>query len=215
MGVEMNKNKRSHHCGALRASDDGKRVSLLGWVAKRRDLGALIFIDLRDRWGMTQLVFQAQEGAYEEAKTLRSEFVIAVEGIVREREQPNPNLETGEIEVVTDELCVLNSSQTPPFPIENRIEEVGEEMRLRYRYLDLRRPVLQQNFIMRHKITMAVRNFLDNKEFLELETPILTKSTPEGARDYLVPSRVHKGRFYALPQSPQIFKQLFMIFESR
>lgn len=213
MADESKTTKRTHHCGALRSQDEGTRVALLGWVARRRDLGALIFVDLRDRWGTTQLVFQEQQGqdAYVQAKTLRSEFVIAAQGIVRPRDQPNPKLETGEIEVIVDQLIVLNPSETTPFPIENRLEDVGEELRLRYRYLDLRRPVLQRNFVIRHKIALAVRNFLDARHFLEIETPMLTKSTPEGARDYLVPSRVHKGRFYALPQSPQIFKQLFMI----
>lgn len=207
--------KRTHRCDALNLNNEGERVTLLGWVAKRRDLGSLIFIDIRDRWGITQLVFTPEhhEAALAKAKTLRSEFVIAASGLVKKRapEVINTKINTGEIEVWVDELKILNQSKTPPFPIEDNIQGVGEELRLRHRYLDLRRPALQRNFILRHKASMAVRTFLDQRDFLDLETPILTKSTPEGARDYLVPSRVHKGSFYALPQSPQIFKQLFQV----
>lgn len=207
--------KRTHNCGQLNKADVGSRVTLLGWVAKRRDLGSLIFVDIRDRWGMTQLVFNPDHGEeiHNKAKQLRSEFVIAVSGEVRAREEKtvNAKLSTGEIEIFADDLRILNTAVTPPFPIEDDLQGVGEELRLKHRYLDLRRGALQRNFILRHKVAFAVRSFLDSNEFLELETPILTKSTPEGARDYLVPSRVHKGSFYALPQSPQIFKQLFMV----
>ncbi len=207
--------KRSHHCGDLRVKDVGQKVTLMGWVHRRRDLGSIIFIDVRDRWGMTQLVFNPdhQVDTHTKAKLLRSEFVIAITGDVRARDEStvNERLATGEIEVFVDQLHILNHANTPPFPIEDRIEGVGDELRLKYRYLDLRRPILQRNFILRHKIAFMVRKILDELNFLELETPILTKSTPEGARDYLVPSRVHKGNFYALPQSPQIFKQLFMV----
>jgi len=207
--------KRTHHCGALRKNHIGERVLLIGWVAKRRDLGSITFLDIRDRWGVTQLVLNPDHHAetHAKAKDLRSEWVIAAAGEVRERDAQNANakLATGEIEIFVDDLRILNTANTPPFPIQNDLTGVGEELRLEHRYLDLRRPALQQNFILRHKVSMAVRRFLDTREFLELETPILTRSTPEGARDYLVPSRVHKGSFYALPQSPQIFKQLFMV----
>ena len=207
--------KRTHRCDALNLNHAGERVTLLGWVAKRRDLGSLIFIDVRDRWGLTQLVFTPEHNSdvLTKAKALRSEFVIAASGLVKKREAAtvNSKLATGDIEVWVDELKILNTSQTPPFPIENDIQGVGEELRLKHRYLDLRRPALQKNFILRHKAAMAVRTFLDEQDFLELETPMLTRSTPEGARDYLVPSRVHKGEFYALPQSPQIFKQIFQV----
>ncbi|MDJ0834963.1 MAG: aspartate--tRNA ligase [Acidobacteriota bacterium] len=207
--------KRTHHCGALNNNHIGDDVLLMGWVSKRRDLGSITFLDIRDRWGVTQLVLNPdfQADAHTKAKEIRSEYVVAVKGEVRAREERNINkrLATGQIEVFVRELMILNTSSTPPFPVENDIQDVGEELRLKHRYLDLRRPVMQQNFVLRHKVAMAVRRYLDSQEFLELETPILTKSTPEGARDYLVPSRVHKGNFYALPQSPQIFKQLFMV----
>jgi aspartyl-tRNA synthetase len=207
--------RRSHNCGALRPADEGQRVTLMGWVHKRRDLGSLTFIDLRDRYGLTQLVFnpEFQAESHGRAKVLRSEFVIAIVGEVRRRDPAtvNPRIETGAIEVWVEKLVLLNTANTPPFPIEDNLDQVGEELRYRYRFLDLRRARLQRNFILRHRIALACRNYLDQKNFLELETPMLTKSTPEGARDYLVPSRVQKGRFYALPQSPQIFKQLFMV----
>ena len=207
--------KRTHNCGELRPDDAGKEVLLMGWVHRRRDQGYLIFIDVRDRWGMTQVVFNpdVNEQAHAKAKSLRTEFVVAVSGTVHNRHEKTINEKhaTGAIEVHVNQLHILNQANTPPFVIEDRVEGVGEELRLKYRYLDLRRPVLQRNFILRHKIAMKVREILDQNHFLELETPILTKSTPEGARDYLVPSRVHKGKFYALPQSPQIFKQLFMV----
>jgi aspartyl-tRNA synthetase len=185
----------------------------MGWVDTRRDHGQLVFVDLRDREGITQVVFDAANGAVHElAKTLRSEFVIAVVGKVRKRGEglANPNLRTGEIEVVADSLTVLSEAKTTPFPIENETS-TSEDLRLKYRYLDLRRPKLQENFRLRHQITMSVRKTMDKHGFWEVETPILTKSTPEGARDYLVPSRLSHGNFYALPQSPQLFKQLLMI----
>ncbi len=207
--------KRTHDCGSLRKEHVGGQVTLLGWVAKRRDLGNLTFVDIRDRWGVTQLVFNPEinNNTHTKAKDLRSEFVIAVIGqvVARDQDVVNTKVPTGEIEVLVDDLRILNTAQTPPFPIEDNIQGVGEELRLKHRYLDLRRPAMQRNFILRHKVAFTARRFFDQHHFLELETPILTKSTPEGARDYLVPSRVHKGKFYALPQSPQIFKQLFMI----
>lgn len=207
--------KRTHDCGALREEHVGAQVTLLGWVAKRRDLGNLTFVDIRDRWGVTQLVFNPEinNNTHAKAKNLRSEFVIGIIGkvVARDADVINKKIPTGGIEILVDELKILNSANTPPFPIEDNINEVGEELRLKHRYLDLRRPEMQQNFILRHKIAFTARRFFDENQFLELETPILTKSTPEGARDYLVPSRVHKGKFYALPQSPQIFKQLFMV----
>jgi aspartyl-tRNA synthetase len=206
--------RRTDSCGALRATDEGRRVSLCGWVHRRRDHGGLIFIDVRDRQGLVQVVFHPGNAgeAHETAGELRSEYVICVEGKVvpREEEARNPNLTTGEIEVQADGLTVLNRADSLPITLDD-LESAGEEQRLRWRYLDLRRPSLQAKIILRHRITMAVREYLDGEGFLEIETPILTKSTPEGARDYLVPSRVYPGRFFALPQSPQIFKQLFMV----
>lgn len=205
--------KRTHSCGALAASDDGQAVTLMGWVDRRRDHGQLIFVDLRDREGVTQIVFDAARGGvHERAKMLRSEFVIAVKGVVRRRAAglENQNLKTGEIEVAAEELTVLSEAKTTPFPIEDDIA-TSEDLRLKYRYLDLRRPRLQENFRLRHRASMAIRNYMDRHGFWEVETPILTKSTPEGARDYLVPSRLHHGSFYALPQSPQLFKQILMI----
>lgn len=207
--------KRTHNCGELREAHNEEKVTLLGWVAKRRDLGSLIFIDIRDRWGVTQLVFTPEyhQEVIEKAKRLRSEFVIAVTGVVKKRDPNtvNSKIETGSIEVWVESLAILNTAETPPFVLADDVSNVGEDLRLKYRFLDLRRPKLQKNFILRSKVALAARNFFDQHQFLELETPILTKSTPEGARDYLVPSRVHKGMFYALPQSPQIFKQLFMV----
>ena len=205
--------KRSHSCGALRAADSGKEVRLAGWVGGRRDHGGVIFIDLRDREGITQVVFNPalQPKVAEVAHTLRSEFVVAVTGKVTPRPEgtKNPSLGTGEIEVVATELAVLNASETPPFPL----DEIGvhEELRLRYRYLDLRRPAMSEALRARHRAALAVRRYLDERGFLEIETPILFKSTPEGAREYLVPSRLNPGKFYALPQSPQQFKQLLMV----
>ena len=202
--------------GTLRKEHVGTSVTLNGWIQKRRDFGELVFLDLRDRTGIAQIVVDKERGAGESlvatAKELRSEFVVRVEGEVVERAdaQKNPKLPTGDIEVVAKNIVILNRAETPPFPIEDDTD-AAEELRLQYRYLDLRRPSLARNLTLRHKMLTAVRNYFDRHGFLEIETPVLTKSTPEGARDYLVPSRVHKGQFYALPQSPQIFKQLCMV----
>jgi len=204
---------RTHTCGALRPSNVGANVVLLGWVHRVRDLGGLLFVDIRDREGVTQVVFDADDAAQmAKAKRLRSEFVIGVTGTVRRRsaETVNPKLGSGEVEVVVKQLTVLNEAKTPPFPVADETP-VSEDVRLKYRYLDLRRPRLANNMILRHKVAAAVRRYFDANGFLEVETPILTKSTPEGARDYLVPSRVHPGEFFALPQSPQLFKQILMI----
>ena len=187
-----------------------EEVELYGWVSKKRNLGGLIFIDLRDRSGIVQLVVRPEDECYNLAETLRNEYVIKVKGIVKERESKNPKLKTGDIEIEVNNLEIINVSDDLPFTITDDVTAL-EDTRLKYRYLDLRRPVLMNNFIIRHKLTMAVRNFFDQNNFLEIETPILGKSTPEGARDYLVPSRVNNGKFYALPQSPQLFKQLLMI----
>ncbi|MDV6377186.1 aspartate--tRNA ligase [Sporosarcina sp. GW1-11] len=206
--------QRTHYCGNLTEQQIGQEVTLQGWVQKRRDLGGLIFIDVRDRAGIVQTVFNPDisKEALEIAETLRNEYVIEVKGLVIEREErtKNKNISTGAIEVQVVELKIINESKNPPFTIEDDTD-VNEETRLKYRYLDLRRPELAKVFKMRSDITKTVRNFLDDEGFLEVETPILTKSTPEGARDYLVPSRVHEGEFYALPQSPQLFKQLLMV----
>ncbi|ARJ37780.1 aspartate--tRNA ligase [Sporosarcina ureae] len=206
--------QRTHYCGNLSELQIGEEVTLKGWVQKRRDLGGLIFIDVRDRAGIVQTVFNPDisKEALEIAETLRNEYVIEVTGLVIEREErtKNKNIATGAIEVQVVEVKVVNEAKNPPFTIEDETD-VGEETRLKYRYLDLRRPELAKVFKMRSDITKTVRNFLDEEGFLEVETPILTKSTPEGARDYLVPSRVHEGEFYALPQSPQLFKQLLMV----
>ncbi|MEH7399773.1 aspartate--tRNA ligase [Gottfriedia acidiceleris] len=206
--------QRTHLCGELRESHIGQSVTLKGWVQKRRDLGGLIFIDLRDRSGLVQIVFNPETSgeALALAETVRNEFILHVHGKVVSRGEgtANPNLETGAIEVSVDKLEIINKAKNPPFAIENKTE-VAEDLRLKYRYLDLRRPVMYDTFKLRSKITKSIRDFLDGEDFLEVETPILTKSTPEGARDYLVPSRVHPGEFYALPQSPQIFKQLLMV----
>ncbi len=206
--------KRTHMCGALRASDAGSNVVLMGWVNRRRDLGNLIFLDLRDRSGIAQVVITADAGAelHKKAETLRSEFVVAVIGHVKLRESGtvNKNLPTGEIEVVADELRILNDCKPLPFsPAESDV--ANEEVRLKYRYLDLRRPEMQYNIQLRHRVSIAIRDYLNAQGFYEIETPFMTRSTPEGARDYLVPSRVHPGEFYALPQSPQLFKQILMI----
>jgi aspartyl-tRNA synthetase len=202
---------RTHTCGELTTQDVGRDVVLLGWVHRVRDLGGVMFFDVRDRHGLTQVVVHGA-ALEEKAKRLRPEFVVGVLGRVsaRAKEAVNPRLKTGEIEIEAREIRLLNDAKTPPFPI-NEDTQVSEEMRLRYRYLDLRRPKIQQNMILRHKAAFAVRKYFDEQGFLEIETPILTKSTPEGARDYLVPSRVHPGEFFALPQSPQIFKQILMI----
>ncbi|MGB2663908.1 MAG: aspartate--tRNA ligase [Candidatus Acidiferrum sp.] len=204
--------QRTHYCGALRETDAGRDVVVMGWVHRRRDLGSLLFLDVRDRSGIVQVVFnkETQPEAHAKAEQARSEFVVAVEGKAVKRERPNPELATGEIELVASKLHILNTAKTPPFPIEAEIN-AAEETRLRYRYLDLRRPKPHQNLALRHKIVLEMRKAMDEMGFIEVETPMLTRSTPEGARDYLVPSRVHPGQFYALPQSPQIFKQILMI----
>ena len=202
---------RTHLCGALRASDAEKDVVLLGWVHRRRDLGQLIFIDIRDRAGIAQIVFNKElPDTHKKAEELRSEFVVAVEGRVLLRQKPNPELPTGEVEVMATRLHILNNAKTPPFMIEDDTN-ASEETRLRYRYLDLRRPRPHRNLELRHRVVFEIRKALDDLGFFEIETPMLTRSTPEGARDYLVPSRLHHGQFYALPQSPQIFKQILMI----
>lgn len=210
----MSNLKRNHYCGTLAKADNEKEVVLCGWVAKRRDHGGLIFIDLRDRSGIVQVVVDPDHAGedFAKAEAIRSEYVIKVHGVVRLRSEEtiNPNLATGEVEVVAKELEVLNSAKTSPFYIQDGID-VDENLRLKYRYLDLRRPEMQRNLMLRHKVTKLMRDYMDNHDFCEIETPMLTKSTPEGARDYLVPSRVNPGKFYALPQSPQIFKQLLMV----
>jgi aspartyl-tRNA synthetase len=204
---------RTHTAGELTSQDVGKEVVLLGWIHRIRDLGSLVFIDLRDRHGWTQIVARENEALVAEAKRLRSEFVIAVAGrvVARGADAVNSKMRTGEIEVEAREIRLLNDAKVPPFPISTEEIPVAEEMRLKYRYLDLRRPRMQHNLALRHRATMEIRKYFDENGFLEIETPMLTKSTPEGARDYLVPSRVHPGEFYALPQSPQIFKQILMI----
>ncbi len=205
---------RTHFCNALGKENVGEEVVLMGWVLRRRDHGGVIFIDLRDRKGLTQIVFNPaiNPEVHAKAHQLRSEWVLAVRGRVTARpgDMANPKLATGEIEVLIDELRILNTSETPPFPLDEDIE-VSETLRLQYRYLDLRRPEMAANMVMRHKAVQTIRNYLDDHGFLDIETPMLTRSTPEGARDYLVPSRVNAGKFYALPQSPQLFKQLLMI----
>ena len=204
--------KRTTYCGALRASDADKEVVLMGWVQRRRDLGQLIFIDLRDRAGIAQIVFnnELHPAAHAKAEELRSEFVVAVEGRVVQRQKSNPELPSGEVEVIATRLHILNNAKTPPFQVEDDAN-ASEETRLRYRYLDLRRPRPHRNLELRHRVILEMRKTMDELGFFEIETPMLTRSTPEGARDYLVPSRIHHGQFYALPQSPQIFKQILMI----
>ena len=212
MAEQLGSLARTHTCGALRSTDVGKDVVLLGWVHRVRDLGSLLFLDVRDRHGLTQVIVEGDAALLERAKPLRSEFVVAILGEVERRSADTVNLSlpTGEVEVRAKEVRVLNEAKTPPFSIAED-QNVSEETRLRYRYLDLRRPQLQHNLALRHRITLALRKYFDEQGFYEIETPILTKSTPEGARDFLVPSRVHPGEFYALPQSPQIFKQILMI----
>jgi len=204
--------KRTHYCGALRAADAGRPAVILGWVARRRDLGNLLFLDVRDRTGIVQVVFnkETQPEAHAKAEQARSEFVVGVVGDVIKRQKSNPELATGEVEMNATKLYILNNAKTPPFSIEDQIN-AAEETRLRFRYLDLRRPKPHANLALRHKIILEIRRTMDELGFIEVETPMLTRSTPEGARDYLVPSRVHHGQFYALPQSPQIFKQILMI----
>src|SRR6267154_5624540 len=204
--------RRTHYCGELRAKHEGHEAVVMGWVARRRDLGNLLFLDVRDRTGIVQVVFskETQPAAHAKAEQARSEFVVAVEGKVLKRQKANPELASGEVELVAAKLHILNNAKTPPFPIEDEIN-AAEETRLRFRYLDLRRPRPHRNLALRHKIILEIRKTMDEMGFIEVETPMLTRSTPEGARDYLVPSRVHHGQFYALPQSPQIFKQILMI----
>jgi aspartyl-tRNA synthetase len=208
--------KRTNHCGELRAAQVGQKVTLTGWVHVRRDLGGIVFIELRDRGGNTQIVFDPQhnKASWELAQSLRGEFVVAVEGAVRKRPDGtnNPKMATGEVEVLVHQLEILNPSETPPFQIdESGGAQAGEDLRLQYRYLDLRRPPMARNLVLRHRVAKAVRDYFDSNGFLEVETPILFKSTPEGAREYLVPSRVNPGKFFALPQSPQQFKQMLMV----
>src|SRR6267378_5027298 len=206
--------RRTHMCGTLRLSDAGKRVVLMGWVNRRRDLGQIIFVDLRDRTGVTQVVFNHELNAsvHQKAEALRNEFVIAAIGMVKRRDADtiNPNIPTGEVELVVEELRILNVSKPLPFLPSDTVL-ANEEMRLRYRYIDLRRDAMQFNIELRHKVALAIRDNLASQGFFEIETPFMTRSTPEGARDYLVPSRVQPGSFYALPQSPQLFKQILMI----
>ena len=203
---------RTHTCGELRLPDAGKTVTLAGWVQRARDLGGLTFVDLRDRFGITQLSFNMErdQALCEQARELGREFVVQATGTVRERESKNTHIPTGEIELIVTELKVLNGAKTPPFTIEEETDG-GEELRMKYRYLDLRRPNVRRHFELRHRMALEVRNFLGGQGFLEVETPVLIKSTPEGARDFVVPSRMHPGEFYALPQSPQTFKQLLMV----
>ena len=206
--------KRTHRCNELGIDDLDHEVVLMGWVLRRRDHGGVIFIDLRDRWGITQVVFnpEIEPRVHAQAHGLRNEWVIGVRGRVTKRpaDMENPKLKTGAIEVLVTELSIFNTSETPPFPLDEELE-VSDTLRLQYRYLDLRRPEMAANLILRHRVLQAVRSYLNSHDFLEIETPMLTRSTPEGARDYLVPSRVNPGKFYALPQSPQLFKQLLMI----
>lgn len=210
----MGKLSRTHSCNDLGKKNVGEQVTLMGWVLRRRDHGGVIFIDLRDRRGITQVVFNPEINPEVHAKAhqIRSEWVLAIRGRVESRpdDMANPKLATGEIEILVDELRILNSSETPPFPLDE-VVEISDNLRLQYRYLDLRRPEMAANLIMRHKAVQIIRNYLNDHDFLDIETPMLTRSTPEGARDYLVPSRVNAGKFYALPQSPQLFKQLLMI----
>ena len=204
--------KRSHMCGQLNMSQEGKQVVLNGWVAKRRNLGGLIFVDLRDKTGIVQVTFDdtIPKEIFDMADSLRSEYVIGVKGIVRERSSKNPNLATGDIEVFAEDLVIYSQADTPPIYIKDD-DNVDDNLRLKYRYLDLRKLKMQKNLTFRHKVTKIARDYFDSCGFTEVETPMLIKSTPEGARDYIVPSRVYPGSFYALPQSPQLFKQLLMV----
>ena len=204
--------KRTSYCGDLRITDAGKTASVCGWVQRQRDLGGLIFVDLRDRTGLVQLSFDdsTDKAIFDKASTLRGEYVIAATGTVREREAKTDKIPTGEVEIYVTELRLLAKAETPPFEIVEN-SKANDMLRLKYRYLDLRRPEMQHAIATRHKVTKIARDYFDEQGFLEIETPILTKSTPEGARDYLVPSRVHPSKFYALPQSPQQYKQLLML----
>ena len=208
----LNGLKRTHYCGDLRIANVGEEVVLNGWVQKKRNLGGLVFVDLRDIKGISQIIFDTNvsEEAFNKAEKLGSEYVVAVKGIVRERQSKNPNMETGDIEIEATELRVLSKSETPPIYIKDN-DNVSEDLRLKYRFLDLRKPSMQNNLVLRSKVANIVRNYLSRNNFVEIETPFLIKPSPEGARDYLVPSRVNQGKFYALPQSPQLFKQLLMV----
>ena len=212
MAETLGNMKRTHMCGTLGTDHINQEVTLMGWVQKRRDLGALIFTDLRDRTGIVQIIFDNDISidAFSKAEKIRGEYVIALRGVVKKRHAVNPNIPTGEIEIFASELKILSEAQTPPIYIEDE-DEVSENLRLKYRYLDLRKPKMQRNLMFRHKVAKVARDFLSDDGFVEVETPMLTKQTPEGARDYLVPSRVNPGKFYALPQSPQLFKQLLMV----
>ena len=212
MGEFLNGMKRSHMCGILRSEHIGEKVTLMGWVQRKRNLGGLIFVDLRDKTGLVQIVFDTKvsQEAFDKAEGLRGEFVIAITGEIKQRESVNDQLPTGQIEVFADSLKILNESEVPPIHI-NDDDKANEMLRLKYRYLDLRKPKMQSKLFFRSKLSKTVRNFLDDNGFTEVETPVLTKPTPEGARDYLVPSRVNQGKFYALPQSPQLFKQILMV----
>jgi aspartyl-tRNA synthetase len=203
---------RTHTCGELRIEDTGKEVTLCGWVQRSRDLGGMTFIDLRDRYGLTQLAFnmESHESLCRQARELGREFVIQVKGIVTERSNKNPKMPTGDIEIIVADITILNKAKTPPFTIEEQTDG-GDEQRMKYRYLDIRRNSVRRNLELRHQMAIETRNYLNKKQFIEVETPVLIKSTPEGARDFLVPSRIHPGQFYALPQSPQTFKQLLMV----
>ncbi len=212
MAEFLGNERRTHYCGDLRESNIGETVCVMGWVKKARDLGSLVFVDLRDRTGIVQLAFDenSEKAVFEKALELKTEFVVSASGIVRERSSKNPEIPTGNIEIFASTVRILGESETPPFDITDDCK-TNEELRLTHRYLDLRRPVLQNNIMFRAKVTKSIRDYLCDEGFIEIETPILIKSTPEGARDYLVPSRVHKGSFYALPQSPQLYKQLSMV----
>ncbi|MRR21332.1 aspartate--tRNA ligase, partial [bacterium] len=203
---------RTHTCGELSISNKGEKVTLSGWVQKSRDLGGMTFIDLRDRYGITQLVFNMETDASlcVKARKLGREFVLQAAGTVAERSNKNPKMATGDIEIITESIEILNTSDLPPFTIEENTDG-GDEIRMKYRYLDLRRQNVRSNIILRHKMAQETRRYLDGEGFIEVETPVLIKSTPEGARDFVVPSRIHHGEFYALPQSPQTFKQLLMV----
>ncbi|HLS52964.1 MAG TPA: aspartate--tRNA ligase, partial [Tissierellaceae bacterium] len=210
-----NKLKRSHYCGAISEANIKEEATVMGWVQRIRDMGGIIFVDLRDKAGILQVVFDVQyvgEKTFNKVEELRNEFVIAVSGKIRPRDEEtyNPNIPTGTVELRAENLEILSRSKPLPFPVEDNIN-VREEVRFTHRYLDLRRPKLYKNLALRHETVKAIRYYLESNDFMEVETPILTKSTPEGARDYLVPSRIHEGKFYALPQSPQIFKQLLMV----
>ena len=199
---------RTHHNGELRLEHVNEHVELIGWVAKKRNLGSLVFVDLRDRYGITQIVFN--ESFEERLKDVKNEYLLQVKGRVIERSSKNPNLPTGDIEIEAEDFTIINKAKLTPMIIADETDAL-EETRMQYRYLDLRRPVMQNNIMTRAKITRSIREYLDNLDFVDIETPYLNRSTPEGARDFLVPSRVHKGSFYALPQSPQLFKQLLMV----